>query len=428
MGIMTRIYIETAGCSLNRSDSEVMAGLLKKAGFDIARNAENADIVIMNTCTVKRPTEIKFWRRLAELRNLKKEVIIAGCIAQTAYNELKEFSLIGTTQINNIVSVVEETVNGNIVKLIAFEKNPRLNLPKISKNKIVEIVPISSGCMGYPCAYCKVKQARGELVSYDKEAIIKQISKAVLNGAKEIWLTSQDNGCYGKDTGTSFPELLKDVLKIEGDFKIRVGMMNPNHAKEWADELAEIMKDDKVFKFIHLPVQSGNNEILKLMRRKYTAEDFKEIVKKLRDEIPDISIATDIICGFPAETEEQFQDSIKLIREIKPDVLNISRFWPRPGTEAAKMMGQIHGNETKRRSTIIKEIFGIMANVNNEKRWTGWEGEILIDEKGKDNTLVGRNYAYRPVIVEGKFQLGDKVKVRVDKTTVHDLRAKVLAK
>jgi threonylcarbamoyladenosine tRNA methylthiotransferase CDKAL1 len=423
---MTKIYIETAGCSLNQSDSEVMAGLLKKAGFELVRKAENADIVIMNTCTVKGPTEIKFWRRLNDLKNIKKEIIVAGCIAQTASEELKDFSLIGTTQVNNIVSVVEETINGNIVKLIAFEKNPRLNLPKISKNKIVEIVPISSGCMGEPCAYCKVKQARGDLVSYEKEAILKQISKAVFNGAKEIWLTSQDNGCYGKDIGTSFPELLRDVIKISGDFKVRVGMMNPNHAKEWTDELIELMKDDKVFKFLHLPVQSGNNEILKLMRRKYTAEDFKEIVNKLRKEIPDISIATDIICGFPSETEEQFQDSIKLIREVKPEVLNRSRFWPRPGTEAASMEGQIHGNETKRRCTIIVDIFKIMTTVNNERKWTGWEGEILIDERGKDDSWVGRNYAYRPIVVKGKLSLGDKVKVKVEKTNEYYFTANIL--
>jgi threonylcarbamoyladenosine tRNA methylthiotransferase CDKAL1 len=360
------------------------------------------------------------------LRNIKKEIIVAGCIAQTAYDELNEFSLIGTTQVNNVVSVVEETINGNIVKLIAFEKNPRLNLPKISKNRIVEIVPICSGCLGEPCAYCKVKQARGELVSYDKAAILKQITKAVFNGAKEIWLTSQDNGCYGKDIGTNFPELLGDIIKIPGDFKIRVGMMNPNHAKEWTDELAELMKNEKVFKFLHLPVQSGNNEILKLMRRKYTAEDFKEIVKKLRAEIPDISIATDIICGFPGETEEQFQDSIKLIREVKPDVLNRSRFWPRPGTEAAKMEGQIHGNETKRRCTIIVDIFKIMMNVNNERKWAGWEGEILIDERGKDDSWVGRNYAYRPVVVKGNLSLGDKVKVKVEKTNEYYFTGNIL--
>ena len=288
---MTKICIETAGCSLNQSDSELMAGLLKDAGFDISRSAEASDLVIINTCTVKGPTEAKFWKRLAELMNLRKKIVIAGCIAQTIPDELKEFSLIGTTQINNIVSVVEETLNGNVVKLIAFGKNPRLNLPKIRKNRVVEIVPISSGCLGEPCAYCKVKQARGDLVSYEKDAIIKQVSKAVISGAKEIWLTSQDNGCWGKDIDNSFPALLREVAKIPGDFKIRVGMMNPNYAKEFLDELIEAMKNDKVFKFLHLPVQSGNNEILKLMRRKYTAEDFKDVVSRLRDEIPGISMA-----------------------------------------------------------------------------------------------------------------------------------------
>jgi len=418
---MTKIYIETAGCSLNQSDSEVMNGLLKKAGFVTVGNAEESDLVILNTCTVKGPTEAKFWKRLAELRNLRKQIIVAGCIAQTEPEELKEFSLIGTTQINNIVSVVEETINDNIVKLIAFEKNNRISLPKVSKNKVVSIVPISSGCLGEPCTYCKVKQARGDLVSYDKDAIIKEVSKAVVHGAKEIWLTSQDNGCYGKDINSSFPELLKEVLKINGSFRLRIGMMNPNHAKEFIDELIQILKHDKVFKFIHLPVQSGNNEILKLMKRKYTVEEFKQIADRLRREIPGITIATDIICGFPTETEEQFQDSIQLVRDIKPDVLNRSRFWPRPGTPAASMEGQIHGQETKRRCTLLSDIFTNIKMIENE-RWIGWKGEVLIDERGKDNTWVGRNYAYRPIILEGNLNLGDIVNARVEKRTVHDLR------
>ncbi|MBW2992401.1 tRNA (N(6)-L-threonylcarbamoyladenosine(37)-C(2))-methylthiotransferase [Candidatus Woesearchaeota archaeon] len=418
---MTKIYIETAGCSLNQSDSEVMAGLLKKADFDIVDSLESCDLVILNTCTVKGPTEAKFWKRLEEIRDLNRKIIIAGCIAQTEPERLSEFSLIGTTQINNIVSVVEETINDNTVKLIAFEKNPRLNLPHIRRNSAVEIIPICSGCLGEPCAYCKVKEARGELVSYDKDEILKQISKATLHGAKEIWLTSQDNGCWGKDINSSFPELLREIIELSGNFKVRVGMMNPNHAKEFLDELIDVMKNDKCFKFLHLPVQSGNNDILKIMRRKYTVEDFKEIIEKIRKEIPDITIATDIIVGFPGESEEQFQDSIKLIREVKPDVLNRSRFWPRPGTEAAEMEGQIHGQETKRRCTILVDVFNIMARVKNEK-WIGWKGDILIDEKGKDDTWVGRNYAYRPVIVRGNLSLGDKVKVKVEKVNEHDLR------
>lgn len=425
MCFMTKIYIETSGCSLNQSDSEVMAGLLKKADFDIVDNVEKSNLVILNTCTVKGPTENKFWKRLAEIRNLRKQVIISGCIAQTDSEELKEFSLVGTTQINNIVSVVEETINDNIVKLIAFEKNPRLNLPHIRRNSAVEIIPICAGCLGEPCAYCKVKEARGDLVSYDKDEILKQISKAVLHGAKEIWLTSQDNGCWGKDVGTSFPELLREITELSGDFKVRVGMMNPNHAKEYLDELIEVMKNDKFFKFLHLPIQSGNNEILEKMRRKYTVEDFKEIVLKLREGIPDITIATDMIVGFPTETEEQFHDSIGIIREIRPDVLNRSRFWPRPGTEAEKMEGQIHGQETKRRCTILVDVFNIMARVKNEK-WIGWTGEILIDEKGKEDSWVGRNYAYRPVVVKGNLALGQKVKVKIKKVNEHYLTGIIL--
>lgn len=422
---MTRIYIETSGCSLNQSDSEVMAGLLKKADFDITDSAEDSDVVILNTCTVKGPTESKFWKRLCEIRNLKKKIIIAGCIAQTEQEELKEFSLLGTTQINNIVTVVEETLDGNIVKLIAFEKNPRLNLPHIRKNSAVEIIPICSGCLGEPCAYCKVKEARGDLVSYDKDAITRQINKAVIHGAREIWLTSQDNGCWGKDIGSSFPFLLKEISKLKGDFKVRVGMMNPDHAKEYLDELIDVMKSDKFFKFLHLPVQSGNNKVLARMRRRYSVEDFKEIVWKLRKEIPGIFIATDIIVGFPGESGEQFQDSVKLIRDVKPEILNRSRFWPRPGTEAASMEDQIHGQETKRRCTILSDIFFLIKRVKYET-WLNWEGEILIDETGKDSTFIGRNYAYMPVVVKGDLELGDKVRVKVEKTTVHDLRGIVL--
>lgn len=422
---MTKIYIETAGCSLNQSDSEVMAGLLKKADFEIIDKAEDSDLVILNTCTVKGPTEANFWKRLCEIRNMNKKIIIAGCIAQTVPDELDNFSLVGTTQINNIVSVVEETLNDNIVKLLVMEKNPRLNLPHIRRNKIIEIVPICAGCLGEPCAYCKVKQARGDLVSYDKGAIVKQVSKAKLQGAKEIWLTAQDTGCYGKDIKSNLPKLLNDIISLEGNFKVRIGMMNPNHVVEFADELIKMLKNENVFKFLHIPVQSGNNEILKLMRRKYTIEEFKEVIAKIRIEIPDTTISTDIICGFPTETEEQFKDSIELIKEIKPDVLNISRFWPRPGTEAEKMEGKIHGNETKRRSTLMLGIFNNISLMSNEK-WFGWEGEILIDERGKDNTWVGRNYAYKPVVVKGNLSLGEIVRIRIEKVTVHDLRGKIL--
>ena len=421
---MTKIYIKTYGCALNQSDSELMAGLLKESKFEIVNDPEDAFVIIINTCTVKGKTETKFFNYLEKTKEKYpyKKIIITGCIPQTDPGKLKGYSLLGTSQLTNIVQLVEETINDNPMAMLTKEQLPRLNLSKIRKNPAIEIIPISEGCLGSPCAYCKVKSARGSLRSYPKEEIVKQARNAIKDRIPEIWLTAQDTGCYGKDINSSLPELLKELIQLPGSFKIRLGMLNPNHLIEFLDELIEIYKSDKIFKFLHIPVQSGNNEILKAMKRKYTVEQFKEIIEKFRKAIPEITIATDIICGFPGETEQQFYDSLDLIKQIKPDVLNISRFWPRPKTKAAEMENQIHDNETKRRSALVADIFHNIARMQNE-RWLNWEGEILIDEKGKDETWTGRNFAYKPVVVKGNYRLGDIVDIKVNKVTTFDLRA-----
>jgi MiaB-like tRNA modifying enzyme len=421
---MTKVYIKTFGCALNQSDSELMAGLLKQARFEIVDNPEDAFVIIINTCTVKGPSESKFFTYLEKLKKeyKYKKIIITGCIPQTEPKKLQGYPLLGTSQLTNIVQLVEETMHENPVEMLSKEKLPRLNLPKIRKNPVIEIIPICEGCLGEPCAYCKVKAARGELRSYPKEEIIQQARDAIQHRIPELWLTAQDTGCYGKDINSSLPELLGELIKIPGNFKIRLGMLNPNHLLEFLDKLIEIYKSEKMFKFLHIPVQSGNDHILKSMKRKYTAEQFKEITNRFRREIPEITIATDIICGFPGETEEQFNDSVKLIRYLMPDVLNVSKFWPRPKTKAAKMKHQVPGEERKKRSTLIAYIAENVGKLRNE-RWLDWEGEILIDEIGKDNTFVGRNFAYKPVIVAGNYQLGDKIKVKIKKITPYDLRA-----
>jgi MiaB-like tRNA modifying enzyme len=421
---MTKIYIKTYGCALNKSDSELMAGLLEKAKFGITKDIEEAFIVIINTCTVKGPTETKFFNYLEKIKEKYpyKKIIITGCISQTDPEKLEGYSLLGTSQITNIVQLVEETIHDNPIAMLTKETLPRLNLLKIRTSPVIEIIPICEGCLGSPCTYCKVKSARGKLRSYPKEEIIKQAKQAIKDRIPEIWITAQDTGCYGKDINSNLPELLKEIIQLPSSFKIRLGMLNPNHVISFLDELIEIYKSDKIFKFLHIPVQSGNNEILKAMKRKYTAEQFKEIIDKFKKEIPEITIATDIICGFPGETEEQFYDSLELIKQIKPAVLNISRFWPRPKTKAAEMENQIHGNETKRRSSLMTDIFHNIARMQNE-RWLGWQGEVLIDEKGKDETWIGRNFAYKPVIVEGNYKLGDTLNVKIKKVTPFDLRA-----
>jgi len=422
---MTKACIKTYGCSLNQSDSEVLAGILEKAGFDIVNNTTDAEIIIINSCCVKKPTENKFFKYLDEIKKLRKPIVIGGCIPQAMSERVKEFSLLGTYQLKHIVTVVEETLNGNIVHMLVKEKNERLNLPKVRRNDAIEIVPICSGCLGSPCTYCIVPQARGELLSYYKNAIIDQIRGALADDVKEIWLTAQDTGCYGKDINDSLPALIRDILKIQHKFYIRLGMINPNHVLEYIDDLIEIYKDDKLFKFLHIPVQSGNNEILEKMKRKYTVEDFKNIVTRFRKEIPGITISTDIICGFPTETKEQFMDSVKLIRETRPDVLNISRFWPRKNTEAEKME-QLPSWETKNRSRYLTSIFDWISFENN-KKWKSWIGTILIDDHGKDNTFIGRNYAYKQVIVKSNKDIfGEIIKVQIEAITKHDLRARVL--
>jgi len=433
---MTKIFFITQGCSLNNADTEVMKGLLAKAGFEFAANEEEADLIIFNTCTVKGPSESFFRTKLAKLEELNKPIIVAGCIAQTSPELGQEHSLIGVDQINNIVEIVEETLNGNIVSLIVPEKLNRLNMPKVKDNKLIEIIPISQGCLGEPCTYCKVKQARGHLYSYPRDDILRQAERAIRHGVKEIWLTAQDTGCYGYDfrdtenlsEGNHYllPQLVKDVAQIPGEFMVRIGMANPNHVKDYVDELIDVLKLKKVFKFIHLPVQSGNDEVLRNMKRKYTEEEFKEIVSKLRDAIPELTLSTDIICGFPGETYEQFRDSVALIEDVKVDVLNVSKFWPRLGTEAAKMEDQIDGAEIKKRVAILTNAFDYVAFARN-KTWRNWEGAIIIDEKGKDDTVVGRNFAYKPVILENKegiLKIGDVVKARIVHSTIHDLRAK----
>ncbi len=423
---MVKIYIESYGCSANLNDAEIMAGLLEKSGFLIVTNPEIADVIIVNTCIVKSKTQTKMYKVIRDLAKQfpHKKLIIAGCLPQVKLElPVNNVSLIGPHNIKDIVKVVDLAVKGKNVELIDKNKQLKLMLPKISKNPVVNIVQILEGCTGN-CSYCIVKQAKPVLFSFPEELILKEVKAGLKNNAKEVWITSQDNAAYGLENNknSKLPELLKNIDKIQGKFLVRVGMMNPNNVLPILDELIDSYKSKKIFKFIHIPVQSGNNEILKLMNRKYKVEDFKKIIKKLREQIPEITISTDIICGFPSETEKQFNDSLDLIKEIKPDVINISRFGPRPNTLAEKMPNQVHGSITKKRSTKLTNLFNKTALEKN-KSWIGWKGEILVDEIGKNKTMVGRNFAYKPVVIKAnKKFLGKFVEVEIKDATAYDLR------
>ncbi len=418
--IMNNISIITFGCSLNTADSEIIEGILIKAGFNIVNSIDDSDLVIINTCTVKNQTIKKFKKTVQKIKQSKKKIIIAGCIAQT--EQVEDFSRIGTDQIHKIAEIVEETLKDNSITSITREKNQRIDLPKKRKNKAIEIIPICQGCLGLPCSFCKTKEARGSLFSYDKDAIISKAKKAIIKGVKQIWLTAQDTGAYGKDIGEDLPDLLRSIIKIPGNFRIRLGMLNPNHLKNLIDEITEIYKDKKMFKFIHIPVQSGNNKVLQDMKRQYTIEEFKAMIKKLKQNIPDITIATDIIVGFPGETKQEFQDTLNLLTYAKPDIVNISRYSARPKTLAAEMPNQIHGRDIKKRSRILSEMFRKISLKNNQK-WIERIDNIIIDGKGKESTYIGRNDSYKPIAVKGKYKIGDRIKVKIKKAKIFHLIA-----
>ncbi len=426
---MTIIYIETSGCSHNFADSEQMAGLLKQAQFELTENIEEADLIIFNTCTVKSPTESAFFTRLDQIKKQfpHKTILIAGCIAQTDPKKLKGYPLLGTKQIHRVVEIVEEALHENIVQMLETGEMPPLNLPRIRKNPAVYILPISRGCLG-ACTFCKTKAARGNLVSYPLENIKKEVETALAEGVKEIWLTSQDTGCYGFDfnPSTNLAQLLKELVSLPQDFKIRIGMMNPNHLLKFKDEFLEVFSSPKIFKFVHLPLQSGDNQILKSMKRNYTVEEYKELVKAIRTSFPEVTLATDIIVGYPGETDEQNWNSLTLIRQLSPEVVNISRFWPRPGTKAAELKA-LDTEIVQHRSRIIADVCRNISKLRNE-RWPDWEGGIIIDQQGKEpNQWIGRNFSYKPVLVQGNLKLGDLVKVKIKKATDWDLRGEIIA-
>ena len=219
---------------------------------------------------------------------------------------------------------MEESLKGHTVRLLAKKELPVLDLPKIRKNKLVEIIPLSTGCLG-SCTYCKTRHARGRLGSYDPDAIVERARIAISEGVMEIWLTSEDTGAYGRDIGTNLPNLLKSIVKIMPDHTmLRLGMTNPPYILEHLQAMADIMKHPRVYEFLHVPVQSGSNNVLDKMNREYTCEEFNEVCDFLKEEMPTMTLATDIICGFPTETAEDHEETCALVRRHQFPVLNIS--------------------------------------------------------------------------------------------------------
>ena len=393
---MAKIWVEAYGCSASFSDSEMISGLIVNGGHTLADSSEESDLNVIVTCSVKDATAAKMVHRIKESNS--KPLVVAGCLPKAEQHTVEKFaenaSLLGPNSIGKTLQVIKSTLDGQ--KIIALEDTDitKIGLPKIRLNSAIGIVEIASGCMS-ECTFCQTKLSKGDLKSYRIGDVVRQVKTEISDGCNEVWLTSTDNGCYGLDIGADLPELVNAVSEIDNKFFIRVGMMNPMYMPKIRDGLLKSFESTKVFKFLHVPVQSGSNKVLNDMKRGHTEQTFRDVTNKFRDKFEKFTISTDVIVGFPTETEEDFEATLKLLKETKPDIVNLSRYSQRPGTYAAEMR-QIDVTEVKRRSKTAYELINEISEENN-KNWIGWEGQVIFDEEHEDQ-IRGRNFAYKPIL------------------------------
>jgi len=420
---MAKIWVEAYGCSASFADSEMISGLIVNGGHTLAVSPMDSDLNLVVTCSVKDATANKMIHRIKSLKS--KPLVVAGCLPKAERDTVEKFSntasLLGPNSLGKTIDVINSTLKGKKSVQLDDTDFSKVGLPKIRLNPAIGIVEISNGCMS-ECTFCQTKLSKGDLTSYRIGDIVRQVKKEIADGCKEIWLSSTDNGCYGFDIDSDLPSLVNSVCEIQEDFKIRVGMMNPMYMPRIRNDLLKSFEDDKVFKFLHVPVQSGSDKVLNDMKRGHTVETFRNVSAKFRKKFQHFTISTDIIVGFPTETEEDFEKTVDLLKVTKPDIVNLSRYSQRAGTEAAEW-DQVQVTEIMRRSKIISDLIEKISIENNQK-WIGWKGKVLFDETAKDS-IKGRNFAYKPIFVEDRVKIGGIHTVEIMKAKTHSLLGKI---
>ncbi len=397
---------------MNKSDSERISSVLENKGYLPASNENEADLILVNMCSVRQSAVDRVYGLAPKFKKLKSKkpklkTVLTGCILKKDKKKFREI-------FNSIWAL-----------------RNYFDIPQKCKSKSLAFVPISNGCNNL-CAYCVVPYTRGPLVCRNHQEVLREVKDLVKKGFKEIWLLGQNVNDYHSPVDSSgeeefsssspsspalagdsvidFPKLLKLVNDIPGTFWIR---FTSSHPKDFSDELIDVMTEcEKVTEYLNLPVQSGDDEILKKMNRPYTIAEYKNLVKKIREKIPEICLSTDVIVGFPGETKKQFQNTIKLFKEIKYDMAYIAKYSSRSGTTAAKMKDVVPYQEKKRREKVLTDILKETALENN-KKYIGKVVEVL-PEKNKNNFLIGKSQYYKTVKFEGSSELiGQFVKVKI---------------
>ncbi|MEM4922264.1 MAG: tRNA (N(6)-L-threonylcarbamoyladenosine(37)-C(2))-methylthiotransferase [Sulfolobales archaeon] len=421
---MVLVYFETYGCALNRADTALMMSLLCEKGYRISRRIEEADVIVVNTCTVRLDTELRMLRRLSYLYSRygnSKKIIVAGCMAAAQPYTVKRVApkaiLLSPQNITRLAEVIENSTDA-----LLGERDVSYLRPYV--DGAVAAVPIAEGCIG-DCSFCLTKLARRRLRSYRPEVIVKAVEEAVKSGAVEIELTAQDTGSYGLDLGrVRLPDLVREIVeRVPGKYMLRIGMTNPDTVAGLIDDLVEVLNEPRVYRYIHIPLQSADDRVLKIMKRKYTYDDFREIVQELRRKVLGITIATDIIVGHPGEDEDAFQRTATAIIELQLDKVHIAQYTIRPRTLSAAM-DQVPEHVKKLRSKVLSKIVEeVGISINRE--YLNSMANVIVTHKSIRGNAVGRTINYKPVVLlndDASKTLGSERTVRIVAATYYDLR------
>lgn len=378
-----RVYIETYGCTYNYGDTGRLKAILESQGCVITPSPDDADCVLINTCIVIGKTEREMRKRIAQCHD--RDLFVTGCLPK-----------------------IDRDCGGTVIDPDIIHRHFHMMGARLSGNPA--ILQVAQGCSGH-CTYCITRRARGPLLSHSKDEIIRELEWQVREGAVEIQLTAQDLSAWGMDRGERLSDLLEAIGNVPGSYRVRLGMMNPDTLMPILDAVLDACKNDQIFSFFHIPVQSGSDRILAQMGRRYCRDDVIAIITAIRRRFPKARISTDIICGFPGETNEDFSQTIDLLRVIEPEKINITRYSNRPGTPAASrtdMPDRFKKDRSRLATVVAGEIF--------DRIYSGFIGEeldVIVTEVVQEGSVTARDDAYRPVIIREDLPIGTRCRVRI---------------
>ncbi len=426
MHLQRKVAVLSEGCAANFGDGEEIGERFAREGFAVQFEmpSETPDAIVLNACTVKGITSATKLAKKIRSQFENVPVWVTGCATDDLKRALVQLFpdfCFGPKDAHKNEAAFQEFAH----KLSATNSKVQ-EIPDLQSHAGIGLVNIEEGCLD-SCSYCSTHLVKGTLQSIPAEWIVRRVQRKVEDGAKQIFLTGQDTSCYGFDRNTNLAELLQKILvQVRGNYKIRVGMGNPRHILRYLDALQETFHDDHLYKFLHIPVQSGSDRILKAMNRRHSVAEYFQIAEAFRKHFPDMVLGTDIIVAFPGESPADFQASVELVKATRPSICNITRFVPREGTRAYLLPNDIPPKERNARSAELSRIFQQIALENNQSL-IGQTETVVVEKPGQRvGTTIARDHAYRPIALTGDYPVGKSLTVKIVRAEAFALIAEVM--